>query len=192
MYSMGGGLSKMRLLKIMLVGLDNAGKTTFIKWLRSNLNGNPGQNLNTVPTVGYNMEKFVKNNFQYQIYDMSGQSKYREMWNNYCKEIVGIIFVIDSTDYLRFQVVANEVELLLEQEDIKNRPVPILFLANKSDMQGAIAIESMKEKLKLSVITDRQWEIFQTNSLKGANIENGFQWLTVSITKAFPEAKYQN
>ncbi|KAL4439577.1 hypothetical protein ABPG74_003979 [Tetrahymena malaccensis] len=186
---MGSGLSKMRLLKIMLVGLDNAGKTTFIKWLRSNLSGNPGQNLNTVPTVGYNMEKFVKNNLQYQIYDMSGQSKYREMWNNYCKEIVGIIFVIDSTDYLRFQVVANEVELLLEQEDIKNRPVPILFLANKSDMQGAVATESMKEMLKLSVITDRKWEIFQTNSLKGANIENGFQWLTSSILKAFPEAK---
>lgn len=61
---MGGGLSKKRVLKVMLVGLDNAGKTTFIKWIKSNLNGVPGQGVgDSVPTVGYSMEKFVKNNF---------------------------------------------------------------------------------------------------------------------------------
>jgi len=47
------------------------------------------------------MEKFVKGNYEYKIFDMSGQSKYREMWNSYCKEIEGIIFLIDSSDTLR-------------------------------------------------------------------------------------------
>lgn len=158
---MGAGLSKKRVLKIMLVGLDNSGKTTFIKGVRHNYKGTIGNGVGeTAPTIGYNNENFVKNNYEYKIYDMSGQSKYREMWSNYCKEIVGIIFVIDSSDSLRLQVVANELELLLEQHDIKNRPIPILFLANKSDLPGALVPESIKDMLKLKTITDRKWEVF--------------------------------
>ncbi len=45
---------------------------------------------------------------------MSGQSKYRDMWANYCKDINGIIFVIDSADKLRFAVVQNELDELMK------------------------------------------------------------------------------
>lgn len=38
------------------------------------------------------------------------------MWNNYCKSIEGIIFVVDSSDSLRVSVAANELDILLEVE----------------------------------------------------------------------------
>jgi ADP-ribosylation factor-like protein 6 len=34
-----------------------------------------------VPTIGYNEDKFVKNDISYTFYDMSGQSKYRDLWS---------------------------------------------------------------------------------------------------------------
>jgi ADP-ribosylation factor-like protein 6 len=65
---------------------------------------------------------------------MSGQSRYRELWQNYTKNVDGIIFVIDSSDTLRFAVVESELKELLNQSDIKNKAQPILFFANKSDL----------------------------------------------------------
>ena len=44
---------------------------------------------------------------------MSGQTRFREMWANYCKDVDGVIFVIDSADKLRFAIVSNELEALL-------------------------------------------------------------------------------
>lgn len=82
------------------------------------------------------------------------------MWNNYCRDIEGIVFVLDASDSLRLQVAANELEIILEQTDIKNRPVPILFLANKTDLPGALSPVEVKEMLRLAVITDRKWEVF--------------------------------
>jgi len=56
--------------------------------------------------------------------------------------------------------------------------VPILFVANKADVQGAFSPESLKEMLNLKAISDRKWEIFQTNSIKGWNIDSAFNWLS--------------
>lgn len=75
---MGAGASNKRTLKIMLVGLDNSGKTTFLKQVRAGQQGNGSQmaaNLQlqeTAPTVGYSAEKFGRGNFLYHILDMSG------------------------------------------------------------------------------------------------------------------------
>ena len=90
---------------------------------------------------------------------MSGQSKYRDMWANYCKDINGIIFVIDSADKLRFAVVQNELDELMKQTDIKNRPVPIVFFANKMDLPESVSPNELVDILELGNFTDRSWNI---------------------------------
>lgn len=50
------------------------------------------------PTVGFQVESFCKDNLNFTMFDMSGQSRYRELWAHYFKEVQAIIFVIDSTD----------------------------------------------------------------------------------------------
>jgi ADP-ribosylation factor-like protein 6 len=50
------------------------------------------------PTVGFQVEAFSKNNLNFTIFDMSGQSRYRELWSHYYREVQAIIFVLDSTD----------------------------------------------------------------------------------------------
>jgi ADP-ribosylation factor-like protein 6 len=62
---------------------------------------------------------------------MSGQGRYRSLWEHYYADVQAIIFVIDSTDRLRMCVAKEELEQLLEHELIKSSNAPILFYANK-------------------------------------------------------------
>ena len=86
-------------------------------------------------------------------FDMSGQSKYRSLWERYYSDCHGVIFVIDSSDTMRMAVASNELQLMIQHpEMVKNRSttttagVPILILANKSDLEVAIPIGQVKRK----------------------------------------------
>jgi ADP-ribosylation factor-like protein 6 len=83
------------------------------------------------PTVGFQVEEFKKNNLNFTVYDMSGQSRYRSLWEHYYSDVQAIIFVIDSTDRIRMVVAKEELDLLLSHEAIKNSRAPIVFFANK-------------------------------------------------------------
>lgn len=83
---------------------------------------------------------------------MSGQSKYRSLWERYYADCHGVVFVIDSSDTMRMAVASNELQLLIQHpEMVKNRSttiqqgVPILILANKSDLDMAIPIGQVKK-----------------------------------------------
>lgn len=81
--------------------------------------------------MGFQVEEFAKDNIHFTIYDMSGQGRYRNLWEHYYADVQAIIFVIDSTDKFRMVVAKEELQTLLNHEDIKKVNVPILFYANK-------------------------------------------------------------
>ena len=58
-----------RQVEVLMLGLDNSGKTTILNHLKS---GNNEET--TVPTVGQNVDKFIAADFTFNTYDMSGQS----------------------------------------------------------------------------------------------------------------------
>lgn len=66
--------------------------------------------------MGYKTDKFKKRNHLFELYDMSGQSKYRSLWEKYYELCEGIVFVVDSADDLRVAVAKNELEIILENE----------------------------------------------------------------------------
>ena len=88
-----------------------------------------------VPTVGFTVEEFEKNGLSFTIFDMSGQGRYRNLWEHYYKDVGGIIFCIDATDAIRMCVAKDELETLLSAPDLRN--VPLLFFANKMDRPTA-------------------------------------------------------
>lgn len=83
------------------------------------------------PTIGFQVEEFSKENIHFTMYDMSGQGRYRSLWEQYYADAEAIIFVIDSTDKFRMVVAKEELQNLLEHEDIKKSKPPVLFFANK-------------------------------------------------------------
>lgn len=172
---MGIFQSKKR-LDIITCGLDNSGKSTIINQLKPTAS----RSNNIAATVGYNMEQFEKGNVAFTVFDMAGAKKYRSMWEAYYKEVQGVIFVIDSSDAVRFCVAQDEIRALVENPDLAN--VPILFFANKMDIPGAKTPAELVENLELSeLLCDRPFNIFASDARRAVGVEEGLSWLSNAI-----------
>merc|ERR1712039_668251 len=122
---MGGGLATKKKCRIVVVGLDNSGKTTVLNSLKPKK-----ASLETVPTVGFATEEFQKHGVNFCAFDMSGQSRYRNLWEHYY----------------------DDIEQMIENEAVSKRRLPVLFLSNKMDADGACAPEEITKQLDIERI----------------------------------------
>merc|ERR1719413_80874 len=106
-------------VRIVVVGLDNSGKTTVLNALKPKK-----ATLETVPTVGFSTEEFQKHGINFCAFDMSGQSRYRNLWEHYYGDVEGIIVVVDATDSLRFAVVKDELQTMLQNRAVSDNKMP--------------------------------------------------------------------
>ena len=84
---------------ILLLGLDNAGKTTLLSSIKSlYLPSHPLPATTTVPTVGQNVSTITLPDMYLKIWDVGGQHSLRRLWQSYYSNCHAIIFVIDSSD----------------------------------------------------------------------------------------------
>ncbi|XP_041902584.1 ADP-ribosylation factor-like protein 6 isoform X2 [Corvus kubaryi] len=166
------GLKKKE-VHVLCLGLDNSGKTTIINKLKPS----NAQTQDIVPTIGFSIEKFKTSSLSFTVFDMSGQGKYRDLWEHYYKEGQAIIFVIDSSDKLRMVVAKEELDTLLNHPDIKHRRLPILFFANKMDLRDAVSSVKVSQLLSLENIKDKPWHICASDALKGDGLQEGVDWL---------------
>ncbi|KAJ5578779.1 uncharacterized protein N7459_007743 [Penicillium hispanicum] len=88
---------------VLLLGLDNAGKTTLLSQIKAFYQPrpegapapNPGK---TVPTVGQNVATISLPDMNLKIWDVGGQISMRGLWQSYYSSCHAIIFVVDSAD----------------------------------------------------------------------------------------------
>ena len=163
---------------VLVIGLDNSGKTTVLSKLKQ-LSSNSNYSEDIVPTLGFKIQKLRLNNLHLTCFDMSGQGRYRNLWQHYFRDCHGIVFVLDSSDKLRTPVIKEELEQVLNSDDIRKKKVPLLFLANKSDSKDAIPPSKYSNILDLSHIDEsKPWWICASNALTGEGLIEGFSWLT--------------
>ncbi|KAI6659937.1 ADP-ribosylation factor-like protein 3 isoform X1 [Oopsacas minuta] len=156
-------------MRILLLGLDNAGKTTLLKQLAS-------EDVSFVtPTIGFNVKSVQSKGFKLNVWDIGGQREIRPYWRNYFENTDVLIYVIDSTDEKRFLETSQELYNLLEEDKLAN--VPLFIFANKQDLVAATNVGDIAERLKLCNIRERQWQIQPCSALTGAGIQEGMEWL---------------
>jgi len=137
-----------------------------------------------VPTVGFTVERFKggKNGqLTLTAFDMSGQGRYRNLWEHYYKEAHGIIYVVDSSDRMRMVVAKHELDQLLEHKDLVNRRIPLLIFANKMDDRQAMSAVDVSRSLGLDNIKNKSWQICASCALTGEGLEDGVEWLSGQI-----------
>lgn len=158
---------------ILVVGLDNSGKSTILNQLKPQNH----RKMEIVPTVGFNVEQIQCKGLKMTAFDMSGQGRYRTLWEHYYRECDAVIFVVDSADKLRVVVAKDELDALLANPHLRTRRAPILFYANKMDTADALTPVKLSQLLGLDGIDDRPWNICASNALTGEGIQQGVDWL---------------
>ena len=96
------GLIGKKDVRILMVGLDAAGKTTILYKLKL------GEIVTTIPTIGFNVETVEYKNISFTVWDVGGQDKIRPLWRHYFQNPQGLIFVVDSNDRERIQEAKEE------------------------------------------------------------------------------------
>ena len=126
--------------KVVMVGLDNAGKTTILYRL------NLGDVITTNPTVGSNVEEVTHRGVRFQVWDLGGQDKLRKVWSTYYVGAHAVVLVIDSMDRERLPLVRDELASITANDELR-RSV-LLVLANKQDLQGAMSPMEITQQVR--------------------------------------------
>lgn len=162
-------------LRILLLGLDNAGKTTILKQLAS-------EDITQItPTQGFNIKSVQSAGFKLNVWDIGGQRKIRPYWKNYFENTDVLIYVIDSADRKRFEETGVELGELLDEEKLTG--VPVLIFANKQDLFNSAPASEIAEGLNLHSIRDRQWQIQPCSAVTGEGVKDGMDWMCKNIKR---------
>uniref|UniRef100_A0A453JGG3 ADP-ribosylation factor-like protein 2 n=1 Tax=Aegilops tauschii subsp. strangulata TaxID=200361 RepID=A0A453JGG3_AEGTS len=117
-------------MRILMVGLDNSGKTTIV--LKIN-----GEDTSVIsPTLGFNIKTIQYQKYSLNIWDVGGQKTIRSYWRNYFEQTDGLVWVVDSSDVRRLDDCRAELHNLLKEERLAGSS--LLVFANKQDIQGAL------------------------------------------------------
>ncbi|KAJ3434546.1 adp-ribosylation factor a1b [Anaeramoeba flamelloides] len=166
-------------VRILMAGLDQAGKTTILYQLKL------GKNVTTIPTRGFNFEtvEYKKNSFT--IWDVGGQKKIRPLWRPYYQNTQGIIFVVDSTDHERINEAHDVLHKMLGEDELKE--AVLLVFANKQDHPKAMYAPEICAKMGLNTLRYRKWFFLPCTARTGEGLDEGLDWLSLILTKEIKE-----
>ncbi|CAF0940981.1 unnamed protein product [Adineta steineri] len=167
--------SKKNEIRLLMCGLDAAGKTTILYALRL------GEVVTTIPTIGFNVETITYGNLYVTTWDVGGRDKIRPLWRHYYANTSALVFVVDSNDRDRIDDASEQLHLMLNEDELKT--VPVLIFANKQDLPNRLTIDEMKEKLNLSKLdeTKRKWHLQPSSAPNKEGLEEGFAWIANNL-----------
>uniref|UniRef100_A0A8C4WTI3 ADP-ribosylation factor-like 13b n=1 Tax=Eptatretus burgeri TaxID=7764 RepID=A0A8C4WTI3_EPTBU len=134
-------------MTILILGLDNAGKTTLVKGLQKE------STCDIAPTVGFSRADLHIDRFDVTMFDLGGSPNIRAIWQNYYADAHGAVFVVDSSDQSRIAEARDAVTGILMHPQIAGKPV--LVLANKQDNERALCEADIIEHLSLEQLVNK-------------------------------------
>jgi len=161
--------------RFLLLGLDNAGKTSILKKLSDE------EISHIMPTQGFNIKTMAKEGFKLTVWDIGGQKAIRPYWKHYYDNTDALIYVIDSADRRRVQETGVELNALMEEQKLAG--VPLLVFANKQDLLNAMPAKELAETMQLHNIRDRHWSIQPASAKDGSGLQQGMKWVIEVIKK---------
>ncbi|KAF3688915.1 ADP-ribosylation factor 4 [Channa argus] len=173
--SIFGRLFGKKQMRILMVGLDAAGKTTILYKLKL------GEIVTTIPTIGFNVETVEYKNISFTVWDVGGQDKIRPLWRHYFQNTQGLIFVVDSNDRERVAESAEELSKMLLEDELKD--AVLLVFANKQDLPNALSVSELTDKLGLHALRNKTWHIESTCATQGTGLYEGLDWLSKELSK---------
>ena len=165
---------------LVVLGLDNAGKTTMLHRLRT------GGDVRSFPPTDrpHQTEKFEAPNVQggsikFQAWDMGGHEAVRHLWEDYVCESSAVLFLIDAVDSNRFEEAGFELDALIGEKIVEGLPVAILL--NKCDLEEAASTADICERIQYDALRKMQGDdkisVFRMSVLRGEGYQAAFRWV---------------
>ncbi|CAF9906930.1 MAG: ADP-ribosylation factor-like protein 2 [Gomphillus americanus] len=156
-------------MRILMLGLDNAGKTTIVKRIMQ-------EDINTVsPTLGFIIKTIDYHGYKLNIWDVGGQKTLRSYWRNYFEKTDALIWVVDATDRLRVEDCKDELAGLLVEERLMG--ASLLVFLNKTDIDDCMTREEIEQALDLPSIKTHHWTVLPCSAVTGNNLNGGLDWV---------------
>lgn len=153
----------------MLIGLDAAGKTTFLYKVRA------GEIITTIPTIGFNVETLRVQKAEITCWDIGGCDKIRPLWRHYTEGSAAVVLFVDSNDRERMYDAKQELDIFLK--DLTMVGAPLLVVANKQDLPRAASVEEVINYLSLRDIVGHEWSIIPTSVASGVGVSEILSWI---------------
>jgi len=186
MFSLFYGLWKYVFTKdefrVLILGVDKAGKTTLLEKLKSiYLKGEGLPPDRVVPTVGLNIGRMEDANAKLVFWDLGGQVGLRAIWEKYYEEAHAIMYVIDAATASSFEDAKSALEKVIRHEHL--RGASLLIVANKQDLPGVINDEELAKFLNLKELDERPYMFQAVSAYDGRGIKSGIDWLVEQMEK---------
>ena len=173
---------------MLLLGLDQAGKTSFLYRLKL------GRKIVSIPTVGANREAIVRTiaarNQQIErkikVTDVGGITPMRSLWPEYLRrdsKIDVLVFVVDASDPSRLAMASQELGNCVKVlKDAK----PVLILGSKFDVPRALSAHQLVKKLRLHDIfatlkKPPLWCCQSVSNVSGQGLEAAMEWVNWAV-----------
>ena len=182
-------------MRILMVGLDAAGKTTILYKLKL------GEVVTTIPTIGFNVETVNYKNISFTAWDVrhpalfllppvtqnlwttdaqvGGKDKIRPLWRHYFQNTQAVVFICDSNDRDRIMEARDELARMMNEDELKD--AVLLVFANKQDLPNAMSPAEVTEKLGLHSLRTRRWFIQASCATSGDGLYEGLDWLSKTL-----------
>jgi len=130
--------------RILVLGLDGAGKTTFLNRVE-----NPKKDVAAEPTESYTTHDVKLQGVKFNVWDVSGKPSVRSLWSSYYKQgsIDAIIWVLDSADKDRLEETKKTLHAQMRDPELTGKM--LFVIANKQDLPGALNGDDVEKEFKL-------------------------------------------
>ena len=171
--------------KLLLLGLDNAGKTTLLHMLHDD------RIATHAPTQRATKQTLQIGGITFECFDLGGHAEARSIWQDYYVDASAIVYMVDAYDRERLGESRHELNSLLMAPSLRH--VPILVIGNKIDLPGAVSEPELRHALCLSEMVTtgkkgqpltpgvRPCEVFMASVIQRAGFDVGFRWLAEYI-----------
>ncbi len=168
---------------LLLLGLNNVGKTTLLEWMKSH-RFTPG----IKPTLAVSVVELVLERYRLKAIDVSGQKRLRKTWWTFTQNPDAILFVLDLTETperleetkLEFEGIMTH--FLPDASYPLKAPTPVLICGNKLDLMPNASVDPIKKLLDPDKYKINYY-IQLTSALTGEGVIDGVKWLMRELLK---------
>ena len=169
--------------KIVILGLDNAGKTTLLGRFATD-------------QAPPNNEELDLGGIKLKTIDVGGHVEARRLWKDCFTKVDGVVFIFDAANLARFDEAKHELDVLLQTEELLK--TPFVILANKIDLPQTPSENDLKNAMGISGLTTgktakvskesgvRPLEVFPCSVIKRVGYGDAARWLSQYLHNASP------